>query len=266
MSLIKHCYRSSYVSYLTNIVDIVNSLTPVINFTCDYCDSKEVTKLSQLFQDTILQASLKRYPRHFSEVKANLLKNTLWVQLGLAENQNLQTMNSSDGASPAPLQKRSSFSLFGSGGRSNSVSSDTTAADSNESGAFNANDGSVPKELQDGYTYEMAFNICQSFVSESRTTLSLASSMFSSSMSNEVYIETRRTEINVKMFSHEESHEIARLMIRKYDRKNWYHCRYLNCSTRSVMRIYFSFIMFYIYPFPIYLLQNQRCRGCRSRL
>lgn len=53
------------------------------SFTCDHCDLEELERLSAVLLNSLAQASLKAYPRNFTEAKCNKLKSSLIASLSL---------------------------------------------------------------------------------------------------------------------------------------------------------------------------------------
>jgi hypothetical protein len=95
----------------------VNLICKVIDFTCDYCDLKEVEKLSDLFLEKFLSASIKRFPRNYTLSKMNNLKNFFLLALQLPDKEIQEKLLSSAGleASVAPSVTTSASSTSTTG-------------------------------------------------------------------------------------------------------------------------------------------------------
>jgi hypothetical protein len=89
-----------------------------------------------------------------------------------------------------------------------------------------------------GYSFLIVDQLLESFVQSSSTALSMASSLIGgSSVTSNEYYETRKNEIAQRYFSTEERIELAKLLLRKFDHLNAFHCPRRNCGLSCEFRI-----------------------------
>jgi hypothetical protein len=89
-----------------------------------------------------------------------------------------------------------------------------------------------------GYSFLLVDQLLESFVQSSSTALSMASSLIGgSSVTSNEYYETRKNEIAQRHFSSEERIELAKLLLRKFDHLNAFHCPRRNCGLSCEFRI-----------------------------
>lgn len=87
----------------------------------------------------------------------------------------------------------------------------------------------APDTEKESYQYHIVESLLTTFVNQSKSALSSASSMMASE-SHEEILRKRTAWLSQSYFTLDEAHEIARMIIRVLDRDNVYHCDQKNCA------------------------------------
>jgi hypothetical protein len=173
-----------------------------------------VDRLSTLFLEKLALASVIKHPRQLSEPKIVQLKNGLIGALGFLDKHE-RSMSTSP-TSPVPVTV-----LLPPSDKPTETGVDETSPP-----LALAND--IPASFM--YDLDSVVRKLDVFVNQSKTALSMASSVLSSASSSEM-LSLRLVEISRLYFGDEERAELARLMIRKFDSLYEFHCEKLNCGT-----------------------------------
>lgn len=207
---------------------VVTLLDDAIKFeeiTCDYCDLREIHRLSNLFLEKFCQATIAKHPRHLSLVKFNIIKNDfikLLFSLSCLQN---STLNDSLEKKPEEEKLLFQYNYLDLEKILNQfVSSSMTTL-------------SRASSLLSSRTRSASIRETSSASSEPNVVSEEESSLPSQETPQNVYDE-RVIEFNSKksflQFLSEERQEIAKLFIQKYDSPwNRFHCSEKQCSSRS---------------------------------
>ena len=176
------------------------------SFTCDVCDLQEVEQLASLFLDKFCAASVAKHPRMSTIAKVVQLKNEFISTLGIV---NMNTVGTA--AQQQQQQNAGEWSTYSSNG-------------AYAAAALHEHTPSVP------YSLPYLTSKLDSFIAISKIGLmTRASSILSHKTDSEQLIE-RTAEIVQYHFTQDERFELARLLIRKLDKENQFHCDVKNCQ------------------------------------
>jgi hypothetical protein len=194
-------------------------LYPSTHLTCSYCDLEEVEKLGALLLDRLSLASAIRYPSKNSNVKTIGLKNRMLVALGF-----LDTTGTVAPASSTSTSSNTSTAAGTGAGAGAGASTDATKT----------RPGSVPALLLptatiEQYSFGAVEDILNDFVNHCKNAWSTASSMLSADEPEET-LRKRSIQIAQTLLPADEAAEIARLLIRAFDRANAFHCERAQCG------------------------------------
>eukprot|EP01034_Spumella_vulgaris_P029296 gene29296-36321_t len=192
-----------------------------------YNSDFEVDRLSTLFLEKLALASVIKHPRQLSEPKIVQLKNGLIDVLGFIDKRERTSSTASNSPLPVAVPVTSA---------KNKVVTAATA-DSVEKLSEMGVDETPPPQLSPvndipaSYVYdrEVITRKLDTFANQSKTALSMASSVLSSSNASEA-LSLRLVEVSRLYFGDEERAELARLLIRKFDSVYEFHCEKLHCG------------------------------------